>query len=130
MSDPSLRVADAFAVDEEVVVVWGDGHESFYPARELRLACTCAQCAGEGHLFGRATPPSRRPLVPAAFQPVSVRLVGNYGLQVVWGDGHEFGIYHLTDLRAACPCDVCRQVRGGEGKSTSGSPSSAQQDGQ
>lgn len=111
MGDPRFVTRDVLAVNDEVVVVWGDGHESFFPGRELRLACTCAECAGEGHLFGRATPPSRKPLTPTAVQPVAVRLVGNYGLQVTWGDGHEFGIYHLADLRAACPCVACAEAR-------------------
>lgn len=130
MADAHVTARDALAVNDEVVVVWGDGHESFFPARELRLACTCAECAGEAHLFGRATPPSRRPLGEASFRPVAVRFVGNYGLQVVWGDGHEFGIYHLVDLRAACPCNACRAGREGDRTGNSGSSSTAQQDGQ
>jgi DUF971 family protein len=95
-------------VGSDVVVVWADGHESYYPGAELRRACTCAECKGEGHLFGQATPPTAKPLTPEAFVPVAVGLVGNYGLQVTWGDGHDYGIYTLADLRAACPCERCR----------------------
>ena len=98
-------------VGDEVVVVWNDGHESYYPGGPLRKACTCASCKGEQHLFGRATLPTLTPLRPQAFSPVSVRLVGNYGLQVTWGDGHDHGIYSLAELRAACPCDACMAAR-------------------
>jgi len=55
--------------------------------------------------------PKKTLLSAGAFQPAAVRLVGNYGLQVTWGDGHEHGIYHLADLRAACPCEECRAAR-------------------
>lgn len=104
-------LARALVVASDVVVVWADGHESYFPGELLRKACTCAACKGEQHLFGRATLPTPRPLTPAAFQPVAVRPVGNYGLQVVWADGHEHGIYHLGDLRAACPCAQCSTAR-------------------
>jgi len=109
--EPRFKADRVMALGDDVVVVWGDGHESFFPGKELRLACTCAACAGEQHLFGRATLPTRSPLVPASFQPVATRLVGNYGLQVTWGDGHGYGIYHLSDLRSACPCEECRETR-------------------
>lgn len=101
-------------VGDEVVLVWGDGHESYYPGAALRKACGCASCMGEQHLFGRASLPTLRPLKPEAFVPVAARLVGNYGLQVTWGDGHDHGIYTLNDLRASCPCETCRatDIRG------------------
>lgn len=100
MAESPCKVQTLLTVGNEVVILWEDGHESFYPGRELRLACTCAECAGEQHLFGRATLPARRELTEAAFSPVAARLVGNYGVQVTWGDGHDHGIYHLSDLRS------------------------------
>ena len=33
------------------VVVWSDGHESYYPLEELRRACPCAGCSGEPDLY-------------------------------------------------------------------------------
>lgn len=97
----------AIVVGDEVVVVWDDGHESYYAGAPLRKACSCAGCRGERHLFDRATLPTLAPLRPDAFVPVSLHLVGNYGLQVRWGDGHDHGIYDLAQLRAECPCDAC-----------------------
>jgi DUF971 family protein len=108
-------VRQAMVVGDEVVVVWGDGHESYYPGAPLRKACSCAVCKGEQHLFGRSTLPTLKAMKPEAFSPVSVRLVGNYGLQVTWGDGHDHGIYMLADLRAACPCAECTAARTPQG---------------
>lgn len=111
MEETTTKVVQTMAVGDEVVVVWADGHESYFAGEALRRACTCAGCMGEQHLFGRSTLPVLRPLGPEAFRPMAVRLVGNYGLQVTWGDGHEHGIYNLADLRAACPCEACRAAR-------------------
>lgn len=102
-------------VGDQVVVVWGDGHESYFAGPALRKTCSCASCKGERHLFGRATLPTLSPLRPEAFVPVAAHLVGNYGLQVVWGDGHEHGIYALAELRASCPCESCSARRGHPG---------------
>jgi DUF971 family protein len=111
----TAHMREAMVVGNDVVVVWQDGHESYYPGEALRKACTCAECKGEQHLFGRATLPTMRPLGGDAFAPVSVQQVGNYGLKVVWGDGHDHGIYHLDQLRAACPCDECAALRTAKG---------------
>ncbi len=100
MAESSCKVQTLLTVGDELVIVWEDGCESFFAGRDLRLACTCAECAGEQHLFGQATLPVRRQLSDAAFSPVAARLVGNYGVQVTWGDGHDHGIYHLSDLRS------------------------------
>ncbi len=106
---------NAVVVGDEVAVVWADGHESYYPGAPLRRACTCAACKGEQHLFGRGTLPTLKAMRPEAFTPISVRLVGNYGLQVTWGDGHDHGIYALDALRAACPCEACTAARAAAG---------------
>ena len=79
------------------------GHEGFYPARELRLACPCAACVEE--LSGR---PILDPLsVPADIRPSSVVLVGAYGLRIHWSDGHSTGIYTFERLLQGCPCPAC-----------------------
>jgi DUF971 family protein len=110
-SGERTRVRRVLLVGDQVVVVWGDGHESYYPGQALRGACSCAACKGEQHLFGRATLPTLTPLRPEASVPVATRPVGNYGLQVTWGDGHDHGIYALDALRASCPCEACRATR-------------------
>ena len=95
-------------LDEGLRVEWDErGHTWLYLARELRLACPCAECIEEM---------SGRPLldpgaVPADVRPVSVGLVGAYGLRVVWSDGHSTGIYTFEGLRRDCGCPLCRAGR-------------------
>jgi DUF971 family protein len=95
--------------DAGVRVEWDPaGHEGFYPARLLRLACPCAECVEE--FTGRPLLDPGR--VPEDVRPVSLALVGAYGLRVHWSDGHHTGIYTFESLRRACPCDRCRPAAG------------------
>ena len=85
--------------------------EALYPARALRLACPCAACVDEMSGAGDPDPDS----VPADIRPVSLALVGAYGLRVQWSDGHGTGIYTFQRLLAACPCAACRAGRAAPG---------------
>jgi ATP-binding protein involved in chromosome partitioning len=95
--------------DDGLTLEWDQaGHAALFPARLLRLACPCAECVEE--MSGR---PLLQPgSVPADIRPISVGLVGSYGLKVVWSDGHSTGIYTFEKLLAWCPCDACREARG------------------
>lgn len=84
----------------DVKVIWQDGHESIYPARELRLACPCAGCVDE--VTGRRRITARA--VPEDVKPLKVELVGRYAMSVMWSDGHRTGIYPFDYLRKLCPC--------------------------
>ena len=96
--------------DDGLLIEWeAAGHRALYPARALRLACGCARCSEE--MTGR--PLLDPSTVPTDVRPLSVELVGAYGLQVHWSDGHGTGIYTFEGLLAACPCECCRQ--GGSG---------------
>jgi DUF971 family protein len=91
----------------EVTLVWDEGHEGTYGARELRLRCRCAHCVHEltgEKLLNPAT-------VPEDVRVMNLELVGNYGLRVGFSDGHGTGIYRFADLLAGCPCARCRADR-------------------
>jgi hypothetical protein len=53
--------------------------------------------------------------VPTDIRPVSLALVGAYGLRVQWSDGHGTGIYTFQRLLADCPCADCRSGRAAPG---------------
>ena len=96
--------------DDGLRIEWDErGHEGFYPARALRLACPCAACVEE--MSGR---PILDPATVARdVRPVSVSLVGAYGLRIGWSDGHSTGIYTFEQLLAGCPCARCGARRSG-----------------
>ncbi len=80
--------------DHQVVLKWTEDHESVLPARELRLACQCAQCRNE--LTGEMILDPQT--VPGDIKPVSISLVGGYGFQIEWIDWHGAGIYTYESL--------------------------------
>jgi DUF971 family protein len=92
----------------DVKIRWQDGHESIYPARELRLACPCAACVDEvtGHVRVIATS------ITQTVHPVKIEVVGRYAISIVWSDGHSTGIYPFDWLRKMCPCSQCRVTSG------------------
>lgn len=94
--------------DDGIRIEWqAGGHEGFYPARALRLACPCAACVEE--MTGR--PLLDPATVPADIRPLRLALVGAYGLKVSWSDGHSTGIFTYDRLLAGCPCDACQARR-------------------
>lgn len=79
----------------ELAIRWGDGHESRYPVRALRLACSCAVCVDEWSGEGRLDPAT----IPDDVHPLSITPVGRYAIQVAWSDGHDSGIFPFRRLR-------------------------------
>ena len=85
-------------------VSWGDGHESHYDVRALRLACGCAECVDEWSGAERLDTSAG----PDDLPPLRIGPVGRYAIQIAWSDGHETGIYPFRRLRQLCPCAPCR----------------------
>jgi DUF971 family protein len=104
-----MRPASYQTIGELLVVVWDDGHESYYPLEQLRRACPCAACSGEPDLFGRMSGGAPQQYRPNSFQIHSIEPIGNYALQPNWLDGHTYGIWTYDRLRAFCSCDECRK---------------------
>jgi ATP-binding protein involved in chromosome partitioning len=90
-----------------VTINWDDGHQTVYPARELRLRCRCAMCLEE--MTGR--PLLDPKTVPDNVRARAIRVVGQYAIAIDWSDGHTTGIYNFRDLRAQCPCGECAKLR-------------------
>jgi ATP-binding protein involved in chromosome partitioning len=90
-----------------VTITWEDDHVTVYPARELRLRCRCAMCIEE--MTGQ--PLLDPKTVPSEVRAKSIRVVGQYAINIEWSDGHSTGIYNFRDLRANCPCEACTRLR-------------------
>lgn len=95
---------NAAVIGDELAIAWSDASEDYFPLDQLRRACPCAVCQGEPDGFR----PAEKPKVeyhPESFRMASFSIVGNYGLQPVWGDGHQTGIYSFEYLKklAASP---------------------------
>ncbi len=91
--------------DEGLLVTWSEGESSLLAgARSLRLACPCAACHDE--LTGAPLLDPNR--VADDIRPVSLALVGAYGLRVTWSDGHDTGIYTFEALRKATDAEGTR----------------------
>lgn len=94
-----MRPADVQQIGNELAIKWDDGEESFIPLEMLRRFCPCASCKGEMDIMGNLSKGPERPLSAAAFELRRITNVGGYGLQPVWGDGHNTGIYSYDYVR-------------------------------
>lgn len=82
-------------IGEELALGFSSGREMYFRLPMLRRACPCAQCQGEPDAMGRVL----RPVVThglGAFELKRFELVGGYGLQLFWADGHGTGIYSIA----------------------------------
>lgn len=71
-------------------ITWSDGARFVYPNEILRGYCPCAVCQGHGGEIH---------FVPGNSELRDIEQVGTYALKLVWGDGHETGIYTYEYLR-------------------------------
>jgi DUF971 family protein len=94
-----MRPSDVQIIGEELAIKWDDGTESYIPLVKLRRNCPCAACKGEVDVMGKVYKVQYKPLPANAFRLVRVTNVGGYGLQPVWGDGHNTGIFPYDYMR-------------------------------
>lgn len=103
MIDPSTEPADIELAGPHapLQIRWEDGHQSVYPLVYLRTLCPCAECTGHGSISEEER--QARTFTPTQLTVREVQEVGNYGLSVLWADGHAFGIYSWRFLREIDP---------------------------
>lgn len=73
----------------QMSVSWQDGGHSVISYADLRRHCACAWCRAEGKV-GRSLDDDRS---DPAQQVDDARLMGSTGLQIVFADGHDRGIF-------------------------------------
>ena len=87
----------------DVQILWKDGHESVYTGYALRVGCPCALCVEE--ISGNKR--LREESISKDVRPLSIDPVGSYAIRFTWSDGHSTGIYTFEHLRELCPCPIC-----------------------
>lgn len=88
---------DLVRADNLLEIAWEDGARTRHSGPQLRWACPCAECRGEGGGAGRLDTASSLP--EEELQVTDVSLVGQYGLQIGFASGHATGIYTFRHLR-------------------------------
>jgi DUF971 family protein len=91
------KLVNACVIGGELAIALSDGSEMYFPLPMMRRSCPCAQCQGEPDALGRV----HRPVVEhgkGAFELARFEMVGGYGLQIFWADGHGTGIYSIAYL--------------------------------
>src|SRR5215211_6885221 len=94
-----MRPIDVQPIGEELAIKWDDGTESFISLEKLRRYCPCAGCKGEVDIMGNLYKGPERALSVQSFTLAGLDLVGGYGLQPRWADGHSSGIFSFDYLR-------------------------------
>ena len=97
MAEPSAEPVDVEVEGPRGLTIrWDDGHLSHFEADVLRASCPCAECR---NLRDRDLPVWPKPGHAAAISADGAELVGNWGLNIRWSDGHHTGISPWTLLR-------------------------------
>jgi DUF971 family protein len=76
---------------------WADGRAATFALETLRSNCPCAACRAVRDRGNPVWPPSHG---ATELRANDAELVGNWGLQITWHDGHSTGIYAWGVLRA------------------------------
>lgn len=78
---------------------WDDDTVSNIDLKYLRAECPCASCKGETVLLKTYIP--AKPANPSPENYIIKRIdqVGGYAIQILWGDGHNTGIYTWDYLK-------------------------------
>ncbi len=93
-----LQIKTVQKIGNELAIAWSDGVESYLALEAMRRACPCATCGGEPDVMGHVIRPDVS-YTPASFELAGWEVVGGYGLQPRWADGHRTGIYSYAYLR-------------------------------
>lgn len=99
-----LGLENMAVIGNELALRWTDGIETYLSLEFLRRQCPCALCAGEKDIVGNVYKGEVK-LSAASFQLKRCAVVGGYGIQPEWMDGHSSGIYSFDYLRSLDPKD-------------------------
>ena len=92
------RSVELLADEGMLCVRWSDGTQSRYDLNGLRRSCPCALCREAREQSDELSLLSSE-AISATAEALRVDFVGRYGLRILWGDGHDQGIYTFDFLR-------------------------------
>ena len=108
MTDPRPQNITIDRPNNLLIIDWLDGVHCEYPLPGIRYVCPCAQCRGGHEYMGLPVDPAdifKTPAPGVSTEVTNAGFVGDYGIQFVWGDGHDDGLYTWEFLRPLCPQD-------------------------
>ena len=88
-------------IGNNLAISWNDNTESFIENKRLRDVCPCANCSGETDVFGNVYK-GNNSQNNANLEKYIIKgyiNIGHYAIRVVWGDGHNAGIYSFDLLK-------------------------------
>jgi DUF971 family protein len=93
-----MRATDIQPIGNELAIKWEDGREDYILLETLRRSCPCAGCSGETDILGNVYKNPAQPITSVTCKLVRLDSVGGYGIQPVWADGHNTGIFSFEYL--------------------------------
>ena len=88
---------------QKLTLQWSDGHRSELDAATLRQNCPCAGCRAERQKRARTPLPVLDVAADQATTLTGAELMGQYGVKLIWADGHDAGIFDYRYLRSLDP---------------------------
>ncbi len=82
-----------------IKINWNDGFESIITIENLRKSCPCAYCLEKAKNQLSANKFVMPTIRRGQYEIKKIEPVGNYALMIVWGDGHNAGIWTWDFLR-------------------------------
>ena len=92
-----MKQIDTIANDAKrgnLTLTWAGGEQQQLSSAFLRSQCQCAECKA-GRLRGHSAPE-----LPSSLRITGIKPVGSYGVQLIFSDGHDRGIYPWVYLHA------------------------------
>ena len=96
-----IKPENIIVMENNIAIKWNDGSESFIDNQTIRKKCPCANCSGESDVFGNIYK-SDTPKSENTNQYIINRYIniGHYAIRIIWGDGHNTGIYSFEFLKS------------------------------
>ena len=95
-----IKPENIVIIENHLAIKWNDGSESFLSNKQIRDLCPCANCSGETDVFGNVY--MGQPSEDNHKNKYHIKgylNIGHYAIRIVWGDGHNAGIYSFDLLK-------------------------------